>query len=254
MGKVVIKQAAGAPTVAFSEVEGACTQGAVQTRAVIKGADRPLFMWQHDLKTGAGLDFDKPKVGHVLYVLSGAIEVDGQPVEQNGTACIEHGATAKVRATKNTSLYHFHEREPRHVSRPGRHVHVSGTKGILQARHAHASHFGTLWADSDCPNCELWLHRSEFEAPRAQRHSHYHTTDEIIVVLKGAMMVGNRALRPGTALAIDTHTPYGFGAPDAGLTFINFRAAESCNVQMLPEGEQAPYNERDHFKANAIAS
>ena len=51
-----------------------------------------------------------------------------------------------------------------------------------------------------------------------------------------------------------THTPYGFGAPDAGLTFINFRAAESSNVQMLPEGEQPPYNERDHFKANAVAS
>ena len=254
MGKVVIKQAAQAPTAPFSNVVGASVQGTVQTKAVIKGADRPLYLWQHDMKTGAGLAFDKPDVGHVLFVLSGAIEVDGKQVEENGTACIEHGAKAKVRATKDTTLYHFHESGPRHVSRPGGHVHVSGAKGILQARHAHANHFGTLWADSDCSNCEMWLHRSEFEAPRSQRHSHYHTTDEIIVVLKGAMMVGNRALHAGTALAIDTHTPYGFGAPDAGLTFINFRAAESSNVQMLPEGEQPPYNERDHFKANAVAS
>ena len=107
---------------------------------------------------------------------------------------------------------------------------------------------------ADCPNCELWLHRSEFTAPREQRHSHYHTTDEIIVILQGAMMVGNRALNPGTALAIDTHTPYGFGAPGAGLTFLNFRATDSSNVQMPPEGEKPPYNERDHFRANAVTA
>ena len=254
MGKVVIKQAGEAPVVNFSNVAGASTQGSVQTRGVIQGAERPLLMWQHNLKAGAGLAFDRPATGHVLYVLSGAIDVDGIAVEANGTACIEHGARASVRATTDTVIYHFHEREPRHVSRPGGHVHVSGSKGILQARHEHVNHFGTLWADADCPNCELWLHRSEFTAPREQRHSHYHTTDEIIVILQGAMMVGNRALNPGTALAIDTHTPYGFGAPGAGLTFLNFRATDSSNVQMPPEGEKPPYNERDHFRANAVTA
>ncbi len=254
MGKVVIKQADQASTVPFSAVEGSAAIGAVQTKAVIQGADRPLLLWQHDMKAGAGLAFDKPNVGHVLYILAGAIEADGKTVEAGGTACVEHGAKADIRAVKDTVLYHFHEREPRHVSRPGGHVHVSGVKGILQARHAHANHFGTLWADADCPNCELWLHQSRFEAPRKQAHSHYHTTDEIIVVLEGTMTVGNRAMHAGTALAIDANTPYGFGTPEVGLTFLNFRATDSSNVQLLPEGAKPPYNERDHFRANAVSA
>jgi hypothetical protein len=254
MGKVVIRHAGEAEAVPFSGVAGASTQGEIRSRPVIQGAERPLFLWRHDMRAGAWLHFDKPAVGHVLYVLSGAIEVNGATVEENGTACVEHDATADVRAARETVLYHFHEREPRHVSRPGGHVHLTGAKGILQARHDYANHLGTLWLDADCPNCELWLHRSEFTAPRQQRHSHYHTTDEIIVLLKGTMKVGNRALRPGTALAIDSHTPYGFGAPETGLAFINFRATDSSNVQLPPEGEQPPYNERDHFRANAIGT
>lgn len=253
MARVVIKQAEASPCVEFSGVKGAAVEGPAQSRAVIQGADRPLLMWKHELKAGARLRFDRPAVGHMLYVLSGKVEVDGKPVEENGTACVEHGARADVRAVKDAMLYHFHESAPRHVSRPGGQVHVSGAKGLVQARHDYAHHFGTLWADSDCPNCELWLHRSEFTAPRQQGHSHYHTTDEIIVVLKGAMTVGNRSMSPGTALAIDTHTPYGFGTPEAGLVFINFRATDSTYVQVLPEGETSPLNERDNFRVNAIA-
>lgn len=253
MPRVVIKQAEESPVVEFFGVAGVSMQGQAQTRTVIKGSDRPLLLWRHELKAGSVLRFDRPDVGHVVYVLSGSVEVDGKPVEQNGTACVEHGAKAEIRAVGDAMLYDFHEREPRHVSRPGGHVHVSGAKGILQARHDYANHFGTLWADSDCPNCELWLHCSEFSAAREQKHSHYHTTDEIIVVLKGAMTVGNRSMPPGTALAIDANTPYGFGTPAPGLTFLNFRATDSSNVQMLPEGTKPPYNERDHFRANAIA-
>lgn len=252
MGKVVIKQSNDAPVDTLQQVAGVSTHGAVQTRAVISGEDRPLLMWRHDLKAGARLNFDRAPCGHVLYVLSGAIGVDETDVETNGTACIEHRAQSTVVARQDCVLYHFHEREPRHVSRPGGHVHVSGSKGILQAHHKHVNHLGTLWADADCPNCELWLHRSQFTEPRQQKHSHYHTTDEIIVVLEGAMSVGNRTLAPCTALAIDSHTPYGFGTPDAGLTFINFRATDSSNVQLPPEGPRPPYNERDHFRANAI--
>jgi hypothetical protein len=253
MPKVVIKQAEEAPVVEFAGVAGATLQGPAQTRAVIKGADRPLLLWKHELKAGSKLRFDRPDVGHVLYVLSGSVSADGKLVEENGTVCVEHGATAEVRATKDATLYHFHESAPRHVSRPGGHVHVAGGKGLVQARHDYAHHFGTLWIDSDCPTCELWLHRSEFTAPRKQAHSHYHTTDEIIVVLKGVMSVGNRSMTPGTALAIDTHTHYGFGTPEAGLTFINFRATDSTYVQVLPEGETPPLNERDNFRSNAIA-
>jgi hypothetical protein len=253
MARVVIRQADESPQVEFSGVKGAAIAGSAQTRAVITGADRPLLLWRHDLQAGSVLRFDRPDVGHLIYVVSGAVHVDGKPLEQNGTACVEHGARCEIRAVKDCVLYDFHERVPRHVSRPGGHVHISGSKGILQARHDYANHFGTLWADADCPNCELWLHCSEFSAPREQRHSHYHTTDEIIVVLNGVMTVGNRSLPPGTALAIDANTPYGFGTPEAGLAFLNFRATDSSNVQMLPEGTKPPYNERDHFRANAIA-
>ncbi len=83
-----------------------------------------------------------------------------------------------------------------------------------------------VWATSHCPTCDLWLHRSTFSKPRPQSGEHMHNSDEIIVVVKGEMMVG-KARPVGTAIAIDANTIYGFGVPPDGMAFINFRAVDS---------------------------
>jgi hypothetical protein len=82
--------------------------------------------------------------------------------------------------------------------------------------------------------------------PRADIGRHYHTEDEIIVVRDGNMLLGKRALRGGTAVAIDAGTIYTFGVPEEGLTFLNFRACDPYFVSVGPKNEplHAPIREQ----------
>ncbi len=96
---------------------------------------------------------------------------------------------------------------------------------------------GAIHADSDCPSCEVWLHENRFpgaDAPdpeSARLGVHSHREDEIIVVLGGAMRLGNRLVGPGTALAIAAGTLYGFTPGPDGLSFINFRARRPQDIR-----------------------
>lgn len=105
----------------------------------------------------------------------------------------------------------------------------------------------TVYVDSACPTCELWLHRSDLMAPR-QTPRHYHSQPEIIMVLDGELLLGRRTLLAGSALAIDSDTIYAFGVGNAGLQFINFRACESLSVSVDPKNEPLEVrSDRDIF-------
>lgn len=52
---------------------------------------------------------------------------------------------------------------------------------------------------------------------------HAHDEDEIIYVMEGEMIVGNRVLKPGSSVYVAGNTLYGFKAGPNGLTFLNFR-------------------------------
>ena len=114
-------------------------------------------------------------------------------------------------------------------------MHVIPLGRNAQCYHPEVGYKGTLFAGSNCPICEVWLHKSEFPAHDQEGSLHYHMVDEIIVVVGGEMRVGNRKLRPGTALAIDANTHYGLGVGEEGLSFINFRSSEALTV-MLEDG------------------
>lgn len=52
---------------------------------------------------------------------------------------------------------------------------------------------------------------------------HCHEEDEIMYILAGEMVLGNRSLGPGSSMFIAANTKYGFRAGPDGLSFLNFR-------------------------------
>ena len=69
------------------------------------------------------------------------------------------------------------------------------------------------------------LHLSEYDyLPNANFDLHAHDQAEIIYVLGGTMIFGNRELGPGSSVYIGADTLYGFAAGDKGLRILIFMA------------------------------
>jgi hypothetical protein len=110
------------------------------------------------------------------------------------------------------------------------------------------AYLGTLWAELDCPTCQLWLYRSDLAGPVPQERTlHYHSVDEIILVLSGEMLLGGRRPGGGTAIAIDAGVRYRMGVGEPGVSFLNFRARHS-NLVMLEQGDTAPVDESETWR------
>ncbi|GAC1572427.1 MAG: hypothetical protein NVS3B5_01280 [Sphingomicrobium sp.] len=52
---------------------------------------------------------------------------------------------------------------------------------------------------------------------------HAHDHDEIVYVVEGEMLVGNKTSGPGSSVFVAARTLYSFSAGPAGLRFLNFR-------------------------------
>ena len=69
------------------------------------------------------------------------------------------------------------------------------------------------------------LHLSELDyQPGASFDLHAHDQDEIIYVLGGTMLLGNRKLGPGSSVYVAKDTLYGFAAGEDGLRILVFRS------------------------------
>src|SRR5262249_5465523 len=101
-----------APAVAFPKLDGVTPSAEVLAASVIGGADRPLWLWLYELAPGAQIRFELPRVGHVLYVLSGSVKADEAAIEAGGASVIEQGARSVIRAEgSGTRLLHFQQAE-----------------------------------------------------------------------------------------------------------------------------------------------
>jgi hypothetical protein len=143
---------------------------------------------------------------------------------------VEHGATlAIVGADDGAQLLAFTAAKAPESSRAGGNVHLLPVDRVSRIPVMIPGVAGGLHFDSACPACELWLHENsfspEFITPETQNRSpHCHTEDEIIFITRGEAWLGNRAIGPGTALAVHALTMYSFNPGPEGLGFINFRA------------------------------
>jgi quercetin dioxygenase-like cupin family protein len=67
---------------------------------------------------------------------------------------------------------------------------------------------------------ELFEQRLEADT-LVQPHAHLH--DEIIYVVAGSLVIGNRVLKPGSSVMVAGNTLYSFRAGPEGVHFANFR-------------------------------
>ena len=237
MPKVVIKTVDESPGVAFPVLDGVSASGPVKTRSVM-AADRPLYLWVHELSPGGSIRWQAPKVGHAIYVWKGSVTVAGQSLGAESVVIIEHqGGTSIEAGAGGATLVHYHQSEalPNMTAKAGGNVHLLDKAGLHTRVDAPRHTVHTIWADSHCPTCDLWLHHSAFSVPRPQGEPHMHNAHEIIFVTSGRTVVGKTHL-PGTAIAVDAETIYGFGIDDGGASFINFRPSNPM-IRMTAKGK-----------------
>lgn len=195
------------------------------------GKGHPIHLTVHRLAEGERLDVEAGPVARLAYVWTGAVAGAGRDLPSGSILIAESGAGAEVtgRAAQSDVLVFAAAAAPTD-HRAGGHVHFLPHDRAPRVEGMGASQVGgTLFADGQCPTCEVWLHENRFPAmtaaaadPRAGIHSH--EENEIIFVTGGEMQLGNRLVGPGTAIAIAAGTFYGFVPGPAGLTFVNFRA------------------------------
>ena len=195
------------------------------------GDGHPIHLTLHRLAAGQRLTLKAGAVATLAYVWTGEVGAGGHDLATGSALIAERGTRADLtgRAPQSDVLV-FAAAHPALQPLPGGHVHLlprdlaPGVEGLGASEVG-----GTLFADGQCPTCEVWLHENRFPAnsgppaePRAGIHSH--EENEIIFVTGGEMRLGNRLVGPGTAIAIAAGTFYGFTPGPAGLTFVNFRA------------------------------
>jgi mannose-6-phosphate isomerase-like protein (cupin superfamily) len=194
-----------------------------------------LWEVEAELGTGAELRWSSQHGDEVLFILDGAMEVDGQICEPKAAAIIEAGVAATARAVTPSKVVHF---GPTSVNAPsaglygpapteGRRVHV--------ARPDDATRVGSddgpgavYYADSSCPTCRLAFFEVSGPAPQVVG-SHTHSEDEIIRVTSGELRLGRTRVGPGMSVAIPGGYRYGFRTPGA-FSFLNYRRDVSTYV------------------------
>lgn len=232
------------PVVSFPQLPGISSDGLVASQEVFR--EGPLAMWTHELQPGSSVRWHQPPVGHAMYVMAGDAAVGSSAIGVGGAVIVEHGAQGSVTAGEGTvRLAHFHRVAAVAESRAGGHTHVVGQGGLahIDARDGRSY---TLLADASCPTCELWLHRAKDMPPGYPAKPHKHTSDEIIFILGGSMLVGRKELTPGAALSIEKDTAYAFTAGPRGLALLNFRDRMPFYIAVTRDGTvPEPINERE---------
>lgn len=192
----------------------------------------PLWLLAADLDDGTRLTWPEAHGDEVVYVLSGALAVEGRTCPAAGAVVVESGVASAVEARGATRIVHAGPVDPRPprgglhgAPDPGGHgVHVVGPRGtwatVTGERDTH------YYADSTCPTCRLTLLYTSRSVPYASP-AHSHSVDELIHVVAGEIWLGRRRLGPGATLAIAADRRYGFRSGPEGFAFLNYRADAS---------------------------
>ena len=208
----------------------------VTTSRSLQPPGASLWVCVCELRDAGEIHWDGDRAEEALYVVSGALDVDGRQCPTDGAVIVESGVRTVARALGPTQVVHF---GPRELDAPaggaygppetgGHGVHVVGPGG----RFCSGSREGTFarwYADSTCPTCRLCLIQVERASARLGP-VHHHTEDEIIFVLGGAIGLGDRWLEPGSALFVSREARYRIRTGDRGYRFLNYRRDLSLQV------------------------
>jgi hypothetical protein len=180
----------------------------------------PLWLVELELGDGGRVEWPERHGDEAVYVLGGAVEVDGRTCPEGGAVVVESGVAAALSAPTGARLAHFGARAA--ARRAGQTVHVFGPGG--QWVSGRLEGVKAVWfTDSTCPTC-----RAAFfvvDSPdRFRGPSHSHSQDEIIYLVGGGVRMGAHRYGAGTALSVPADVRYAFDGLEGGHRFLNFRA------------------------------
>jgi quercetin dioxygenase-like cupin family protein len=201
-------------------------------------SDWPLWGARATLDAGATLQWDTEHGDEAIYVLEGALEMDGKRCPAQGSVIVEAGVPATVTAAEPTTIVHFGPRDTappaggrNGPAAPGERVHMIGPGGVWASRDDVRD--TRMYADSTCPTCRATI----FYTSRAEPYvsaGHSHSQDELIHMLWGEINVGKRKLTAGDTIAIPADLRYGFRSGPDGFGFLNYRP--DASVQSFERG------------------
>ncbi len=229
----ILQQADVAPHEQYAT--GQPAQGVASSRR-LQPDGYSLWVCASELLDGGEIEWNGESAEEAVYVVSGALDVEGRECPTDGAIIIESSVRTTARALGPTRILHF---GPSDLCRPGggaygpaeaagHGVHVVGPGGWVCS----GSREGTSarwYADSTCPTCRLCLIQVE-RATARDGPAHHHSQDEIIFVIGGAIGLGGRWLAAGTALFIAAGARYQLRTGDAGYRFLNYRRDLSQQV------------------------
>jgi quercetin dioxygenase-like cupin family protein len=218
----------------FGYPAGHRVEGGVRHR-VVSPSGFSLWMLRAELDDGSTIEWQATHGDEAIYVLEGAIEVDGRVAPAKGAAIVESNVVTRARAVGATRIVHMGPRDPAPpfdglngpAETEGRGVHVVGPRGTYaNTSDTVDSHY---YADSTCPTCRITL-LSVGRSFGYRSEPHSHTQDELIHVVAGGINLGRRSVAPGDTVAIAAGARYGFRGDDDGFVFVNYRRDASQQV------------------------
>lgn len=202
-------------------------------------------LWLAVLEVAAGtvLTWSEVHGEEGIHVLSGGLDVDGQPCPEGGAVIVEADVAVTARATQPSRLVHVGSRTSATKHEPAsaapaadrRGVHVVGPAGWFVSGSQDRSH-ARWFSDGTCPTCQIALFDVSADEDPGRSRAHTHSADEIIYVVSGTMRLGRRLVPAGTSLCISGGTRYAQSAGPGGCTFLNYRK-ESSQQQYYGPGE-----------------
>jgi len=200
--------------------------------------DYSLWLLEAAFGDGGVLRWDASHGDEAVYVLEGALSVDGRVCPAGGAVIVESGADAEAGAVGPTRVAHFGTRRaappadgPFGAPGPAPHgVHAVGPRGRWVSGRREGVR-ATWFADSTCPTCRAALFLVEADESH-DGPAHTHTQDEIIYLLDGGLRMGAQTFGPRTSLCIPGRLRYAFHAAGVGHRFLNFRADASYQTRV----------------------
>jgi mannose-6-phosphate isomerase-like protein (cupin superfamily) len=212
-----------------------------------------------DLEADTELHWGTDHGDEALFVLTGALDVNGGVITEGSTLIAEAGVPIIVRSLGSTQVVHFGPSSanlPRNEL-PAEAATVQHGLHVVPAKGAPTIYTGedlsvTYFSDGTCPTCRIafFLVDGSGLADGYTASSHLHSEDEIIHVLEGELRVGRLTVAAGSSIAIPANLRYSFRTSQP-FRFLNYRA--DVSTILLKPGTEPLLETVSNLTGNGVA-
>lgn len=189
-----------------------------------------IWLVVSQLADGATITWSDDHGDDGVYVIDGALSVDGRIAPTDGAIIVESGVAATATAIGPTRIAHCGAAADAPPGDglygaplgDGHGVHVIGERGWFESGDRERV-LARWFADSTCPTCRISMFHVWRGDGGIKDIPHTHTQDELIFLLGGGVKMGALSFGPGTCLAIPANLRYSITSAEDGFAFLNFR-------------------------------